>query len=74
LYIILGPQKNRGRREGRALAAPVARLQQKKQAAVTTGSAEKPGLPCTMVLTLSFALSRGTGLSCSPHLRIDPQA
>ncbi|MGJ4992837.1 hypothetical protein ACQR0Z_00370 [Bradyrhizobium sp. HKCCYLS3077] len=31
---------NRGRREGRALAAPVARLQKIKQAAVTTGLAE----------------------------------
>ena len=29
-----------GRREGRALAAPVARLQKRKQAAVTTGLAE----------------------------------
>ena len=26
-----------------------------------------PGIPCAMVLTLSFALSRGTGLSCPPH-------
>jgi hypothetical protein len=41
-----------------------ARLQNKKQAAVPTGSAEKPGLPCAMVLTVSFALSPGTGLSC----------
>nr|WP_244422947.1 hypothetical protein [Bradyrhizobium sp. ORS 278] len=31
---------NRGRGEGRALAAPVARLQKEKQAAVTTGLAE----------------------------------
>jgi hypothetical protein len=44
----------------------MARLQQKKLAAVTTGSAEKPGLPCAMVLTVSFVLSLGTGLSC-PH-------
>ncbi|CCE05381.1 hypothetical protein BRAS3843_1380001 [Bradyrhizobium sp. STM 3843] len=32
--------RNEGRREGRELAAPMARLQQEKQAAVTTGSAE----------------------------------
>ncbi|CCE00776.1 hypothetical protein BRAS3809_3750002 [Bradyrhizobium sp. STM 3809] len=31
---------HRGHREGRALAAPVARLQTRKQAAVTTGLAE----------------------------------
>ena len=34
------PSRNRGHGECRALAAPMARLQQKKQAAVTTGSAE----------------------------------
>jgi len=33
------PSEYRGRREGRALAAPVARLQKSKQAAVTTGLA-----------------------------------
>jgi len=33
------PSKRRGRRECRMLAAPMARLQQKKQAAVTTGKA-----------------------------------
>jgi hypothetical protein len=32
--------KDRGRRECRELAAPMARLQNKKQAAVTTGSAK----------------------------------
>jgi hypothetical protein len=52
----------------------MARQQQKKLAAVTTGSAKSSGIPCTMVLTRSFALSRGTGLYCPPHLRIDPQA
>jgi hypothetical protein len=30
----------------------MARLQQKKQAAVTTGSAGSSGIPCAMVLTL----------------------
>ncbi|WP_315766845.1 MULTISPECIES: hypothetical protein [unclassified Bradyrhizobium] len=37
---LASPSSCGGRREGRALAAPVARLQQKKQAAVTTGLAE----------------------------------
>src|SRR6202042_408401 len=31
---------------------------------VTTGSPETPGLPCTMVLTVSFVLSPVTGLFC----------
>src|SRR5262249_33530444 len=44
---------------------PMARLQNKKQAAVTTGSAGSSGIPCAMVLTVSFVLSPGTGLSCS---------
>jgi hypothetical protein len=47
----------------------MARLQNKKQAAVTTGSAKTPGIPCAMVLTASFALSPGTGLSCPCHQR-----
>jgi hypothetical protein len=34
------------------LAAPMARLQQKKQAAVTTGSTGTTGIPRAMVLTL----------------------
>jgi len=32
-------------------ASPMARLQQKTQAAVTTGSAGSTGIPCAMVLT-----------------------
>src|SRR5215475_9752223 len=35
----------RGRRECRVLAAPMARLQQKKQAAVTTGTPNIPAFP-----------------------------
>jgi hypothetical protein len=34
------------------LAAPMARLQQKTQAAVTTGSAGHSGIPCAMVYGL----------------------
>ena len=65
--------EDRGRMEGRVLAAPMARQQIEKLAAVTTGSAETPSLPCAMVLTVSFALSLGTGLSC-PHHRADRSA
>jgi hypothetical protein len=39
------PRNHGGRRECRALASPMARLQQKTQAAVTTGSAEHPAFP-----------------------------
>jgi hypothetical protein len=42
----------------------MARQQNKKLAAVTTGSAGSSGIPCAMVLTVSFGLSPGTGLSC----------
>jgi hypothetical protein len=62
------PPGTRGRREGRALAAPVARQQQKKLAAVTTGSAETPGLPCAMALRL-IPRSPGTGF-LAPVARI----
>jgi hypothetical protein len=47
---------------------------QKNQAAVTTGSAESSGIPCAMVLTVSFVLSPGTGLVCPRHARDDHQA
>src|SRR5437016_12704121 len=54
----------RGRREGRVPAAPMARVQQKKHAAATTGPGGSTGLPCAMVLTVSFVLSSVTGLFC----------
>ena len=57
----------RGRGECRMLAAPMARLQQRTQAAVTTGSAETTGIPRAMVLTLIRDLP-GDRLSC-PRLR-----
>jgi hypothetical protein len=47
----------------------MARLQQEKQAAVTTGSAKSTGLPCAMVLTVSFALSSATSSFLSPSPR-----
>jgi hypothetical protein len=40
----------------------MARLQQKKQAAVTTGLAGSTGIPCAMVLTAYPALSPVSGL------------
>jgi hypothetical protein len=51
------------------MTSPMVRLQQKKQAAVTTGSAGSTGIPCAMVLTVSFVLSPGTGLSCPRRQR-----
>jgi hypothetical protein len=51
----------------------MARQQNKKLAAVTTGSAGSSGIPCAMVLTVSFGLSPGTGLSC-PHHHADRSA
>jgi hypothetical protein len=39
LCVIIVPPETGGRRECRVMASPMARLQQKKQAAVTTGSA-----------------------------------
>jgi hypothetical protein len=43
--VIRVPLKTRGRREGRVQAAPMARQQIKKLAAVTTGLAEHPAFP-----------------------------
>jgi hypothetical protein len=46
----------------------MARLQQEKQAAVTTGSAKSSGIPCAMVLTVSFVLSPGDRAFLPPSL------
>ena len=42
--------------------SPMARLQTKKQAAVTTGSAGSTGIPCAMVLRLIRVLPGVPGL------------
>jgi hypothetical protein len=42
---------------------------EKHTSVVTTGSPERSGLPCAMVLTGSSALSLVTGLSCHHYLR-----
>jgi hypothetical protein len=55
------PPDDRGRREDRELASPMARLQQKTQAAGTTGSAEGiPTFPARWCYDL-YALFPGTG-------------
>jgi hypothetical protein len=46
----LALENRRGRRECRVTTSPMARLQQKTQAAVTTGRAGSAGIPCAMVL------------------------
>ena len=49
----------RGRRECRALAAPMARLRKKMQAAGTTGQPRHPGIPCAMALRLTSRSPQG---------------
>jgi hypothetical protein len=44
------------------LAAPMARLQQEKQAAVTTGKAGTTGIPCAVVLTAASRSPWSAGL------------
>jgi hypothetical protein len=65
------PSEIRGRRECRAHAAPAAsRAKSKKHTSVvTTVTPETPGIPRAMVLTVSFVLSRVTGLVCHPRRR-----
>ena len=59
--IATGPhRKARGRRECRVKASPMARLQQRKQAAVTTGQAEHPAFPARWAYEL-YVISPGTG-------------
>jgi hypothetical protein len=55
------------------LAAPMARLQQKKQAAVTTGQAGTTGIPCAMVLTAASRFPGVPGLLATIALRNVPQ-
>ena len=49
----------------RSLACEV----KKHTSIVTTGTPVSPGTPCAMVLTVSFALSPMTGLSCHRRRR-----
>ena len=59
-----------GRRECRVQAAPMARLQQGKQAAVTTGTPKHAGIPCAMVLRLIAGSPRRPGFDCLRRLPI----
>jgi hypothetical protein len=66
------PSDNRGRRESRVLDAPAASRAKLSEAHERshhriTGT---PGLPCAMVLTVSFVLSPVIGLVCHRRLRI----
>jgi hypothetical protein len=63
------PSETGGRRECRVRASPMARLQQKKQAAVTTGSAGSSGIPCAMVLRLIRVLPGVPGFLATVALR-----
>jgi hypothetical protein len=51
-------------------AAPMARLQQKKQAAVTTGSAGTTGIPRAMVLTAASRSPWSAGLDSLHHPQV----
>jgi hypothetical protein len=61
--------KIRGRRESRVPAAPAApRAKCRKHASASPQVTGTPGHPCTMVLTVSFALSPVIGLCCHRRL------
>ena len=56
------------------MASPMARLQHKKQAAVTTGQAGSTGTPCAMVLRLIRDLPGVPGLIATVTLHIARKA
>ena len=58
-----------GSRECRTLDAPAASRVEKNTRVSHHGHAGTPGIPRAMVLTVSFALSRVTGLCCHPRRR-----
>jgi hypothetical protein len=67
LCLSFRPRQQRGRREGRVPIAPMARVQKKMHAAVTTGTSRTSGLPCAMALRLIRALL-GDRRSCPRRL------
>jgi hypothetical protein len=71
VFALSSRPKNRGRRERRVPAAPAASCAKcrKHTSVVTTVTPETPGIPRAMVLTVSFVLSRVTGLVCHPRRR-----
>jgi hypothetical protein len=65
------PRKQRAQGKPDALSAPAASCaKEKAHEFVTTGLPERPGFPCTVVLTASFVLSPVIGLSCHRRRRI----
>jgi hypothetical protein len=64
LCVIHVPQKSRGHREGRVAGRTHGPPATKKAGGSYHRSSQSTGLPCAMVLTVSFVLSSGTGLSC----------
>src|SRR6476661_10626840 len=63
------PFRNEGAGNAGCPVHPQPRVQQKAHELVTTGPPESPGIPCAMVLTVSFVLSPAIGLSCHRHPR-----
>ncbi|SFH89755.1 hypothetical protein SAMN04487925_1011030 [Bradyrhizobium sp. cf659] len=59
----------KGRREGRAPAAPEIRALQGMHTVWTTGDAGRPAFPARMVLTVSFVLSPGSDALLPPSSR-----
>ena len=65
------PRKTEGAGKAGCPMHPQPRTQTKKRTSiVTTGSPQRSGLPCAMVLTAYSALSSATNSSCHRHLRI----
>jgi hypothetical protein len=63
LRIVGGPRNQEGAGNAGRSIAPMAGLQTKKQAAVTTGTPKRSGIPCTTVFRLIRA-PPVTGLCC----------
>src|SRR6266851_7768042 len=61
------PQIIRGRRECRMRVAPEAACAAKSTRVSNQGYTATAGIPCTMVLTVSFVLSPVTMLGCHRH-------
>ena len=61
------PLVNRGRRECRMRVAPEAACAAKSTRVSNQGYTATAGIPCTMVLTVSFVLSSVTMLGCHRH-------
>jgi len=71
----LSSSPKRGRRESRVRAAPAvsrAKLCKKAHTSIQV-QRKQSGLPCAMVLTVSFGLSPVIGLFCHRRLRMNPQ-